>query len=138
MKRIFLTAILIACFVAIAGIHGNAQTNAYAKVTVYTNTRQDVVGMLYLHELLPAQSFPWSMYFSIDASEGQTVDGGYMYQKWLLLTNFNFPYPVGTLYDMDETVYGQTVESRSSYAPSNWPVYLNNLPGIDFRSQGGE
>jgi hypothetical protein len=137
MKRFFVTTILIAWFVAIAAINGNAQS-AYARVTVYTNTQQDVAGMRYLHKLLPTPaSYPWSLYFSFSANEGQTVDGGYMYQKWVLLENFGFPYPAGTLYDLDMTVSGRTVES-DSYPPDKWPSYLNTLPGIDFRSQGGD
>jgi hypothetical protein len=137
MKRIFQISLLIACFVAITGMQSQAQS-AYAKVTVYTNTRQDVVGMLYQHKLAPVNTYTsWSQYFSFSANEGQTVDGGYMYQKWVLLAGYGFFIPVGTLYDLDASVSGVTVHS-DSYAPDRWPEYLNTLPGIDFRSQGGE
>jgi hypothetical protein len=111
MKRLFQTTLLIACFAVLAGMQAKAQS-AYAKVTVYTNTRQDVVGMLYQHKLAPTNTYTsWSLYFSFNANEGQTVDGGYMYQKWVLLVNYGFPYPAGTLYDLDEIVSGVTVES---------------------------
>jgi hypothetical protein len=134
MKRIFFTTILIACFVAIAGIHGNAQTS-YAKVTVYTNTQQYVYGTLDLVRLLPTPVAPiWSMSFSFQANEGQIVDGGYMYQKWILLA-YQIP-QTGTLYELVETAYGQSVNSHS-YAPLDWPLYVV-LPGNDFRGQGGK
>ncbi|MDP1621379.1 MAG: hypothetical protein Q8M08_03480 [Bacteroidales bacterium] len=133
MKRIFFTTILIACFVAIAGMQGIAQTS-YAKVTVYTNSQQYVYGTLQLDRLQPTYANIWSMPFSFQADEGQIVDGGYMYQRWILLA---YPIPqTGTLYELVETAYGQSVNSRS-YAPLDWPLYVI-LPGNDFRSQGGQ
>lgn len=135
MKRIISTTILIVCL-SIAIIQGNAQN--YARVTVYTNTQQDVVGMLYQHKLAPENTYTtWSLYFSFTANEGQTVDEGYMYQKWVLLEGFGFFTPVGTLYDLDAIVSGRKVESHS-YSPQDWPTYLSSLPGIDFRGQDGE
>jgi hypothetical protein len=108
--------------------------NPYAKVTIYTDSQQNVDGYLKLFNCT-YESYDWNMNFHFDPSEGQAVDGGYMYQKWVPLTGFGFPYPVGELYYLEETAYGRVVES-SSYSPQQWPQYLV-LPAIDFRTQGG-
>jgi hypothetical protein len=131
MKRIISTTILIACFFAIASIHGNAQ-NPYAKVTVYTNSQQAVNGTLALLETSPDPHPIWSMYFHFDANEGQTVDGGYMYQKWVLLA-YSIPNN-SDYYKLVATAYGETAES-SPCAGDSWPVYLT-LSAINLRSQG--
>ena len=134
MKRIILTTILIACFVVIAGTQGFAQ-NPYAKVTVYTNLRQDVYGTLALFETSPDPGLVWSMNFYFDAEEGQTVDGGYMYQKWVLLS-YSIPNN-SDYYQLVAAAYGVSVYSPS-YEGNKWPFYLTTLPAIDLRSQGGQ
>jgi hypothetical protein len=132
MKRIFQTTLLIACFAA-TSIYGKAQTS-YAKITVYTNSQQYVTGTLSLEQLQPSYAPVWSMSFSFSAIEGQIVDGGYMYQKWILLAH-GIP-QTGTLYRLVETAYGQNVFSES-YDPLHWPLYVW-LPGNDFRGHDGE
>ena len=133
MKRIILTTILIACFVVIAGTQCFAQ-NPYAKVTVYTNLRQDVYGTLALFETSPDPGLVWSMNFDFDAEDGQTVDGGYMYQKWVLLA-YSIPNN-SDYYVLRVAAYGVSHLSASCQG-SSWPIYLT-LHDIDLRSQGEE
>jgi hypothetical protein len=108
--------------------------NPYAKVTVYTNSQQAVNGTLALLETSPDPGTIWSMYFHFDANEGQTVDGGYMYQKWVLLA-YSIPNS-SNYYKLVATAYGVSQESDPCQG-SRWPVYLT-LPAIDLRSQGGQ
>jgi|GEM_PF-1751014 len=129
MKTILLSSILITWFLAVTNLHAVADP-AYAKVTIYTNSRQNVVGYLKLFNI-DYETYDWSMQFYFDDSEGQAVDGGYIYQKWVLLSGFSFPYPVGDAYYMEVSAYGRIRESNV-YAPQNWPEYLE-LPSIDFR-----
>jgi hypothetical protein len=135
MKKILLSSILVICFVAVTSIHVSAQQPAFAKVTVYTDSRQNVGGYLYLNNLTYSIS-NWNMSFHFNPNEGQAVDGGYMYQKWVLLTGFGFFIPVGDLYEMEIDV-NLVAKYSDTYAPDRWPQYLQ-LPGIDFRSQGGQ
>ena len=114
-------------------MQGVAQ-NPYAKVTVYTNSQQAVNGTLALLETSPNPHTIWSMNFHFDANEGQTVDGGYMYQGWFLLA-YSIPNN-SNYYKLVATAYGVSAES-SSCEGSRWPVYLT-LPAIDLRSQGGQ
>jgi hypothetical protein len=133
MKRIFQTTLLIACVLVISGMQSFAQ-NPYAKVTVYTNSQQYVYGTLELRETSQNQLI-WSMNFHFESNEGQTVDGGYMYQGWFLLA-YSIPNN-SNYYKLVATAYGVSVSSPS-YEGEKWPFYLTTLPAIDFRSQGGQ
>lgn len=127
-------SIFIACIVAISGIQGFTQ-NPYAKVTVYTNSLQAVNGTLALAETSPNPQPIWSMNFHFDIDEGQTIDGGYMYQKWFLL-DYSIPNN-SNYYKLIATAYGVSTQSPS-YEGNRWPFYLTTLPAIDLRNQGGQ
>lgn len=133
MKTKLFSQILVALCLALACFNVSAQ--AYARVTIYTQSQQNVSGTLKLFNI-EYESYDWTGQFYFNANEGQTVDGGYMYQKWVLLENFGFPYPVGELYYM-EIYCGSKHGYSNTYDEDDWPQYLDSLESLDFRSQGG-
>lgn len=133
MKTKLFSAVLIIMCLTLTSLDVLAQK--YAKVTIYTNTQQDVSGTLRRRNI-DNSSWDWSMNFSFYSYEGQTVDGGYMYQRWIQLENWSFPDPVGYNYYLQEVVYSEQ-RNTGTYSPQTWPTYVY-FTGIDFRDQGGQ
>lgn len=135
MKKISLILILGVCLTLIATIPANAQN--YAKVTVYTNLRQDVDGVFRVYQVTGTNpgNLEWMGTFHFDRTEGGVTDGGYIYQGWVLLNGMAFS-PGGTSFKMITSCYGQSRISNT-YPAGSWPTYLE-IPYFDFRTQGEE
>ena len=135
MKKISLILILGFCLTLIATIPANAQS--YAKVTVYTNSRQYVDGVFRVYQVTGTNpgNLEWTGGFHFDPGDGGVTDGGYIYQKWVLLNGLAVS-PGGTSFNMETSCYGITHIS-ATYLAGQWPQ-TQEVRYFDFRTQGQE
>jgi hypothetical protein len=135
MKKILLSAILVAFFISITSFRVHAQTQYYVQVTIYYNSRQYVQVYLWQMNSSTRQPTGYTQDYLFNPSEGQAVDGGYIYQKWILLSNYWWPMGVSSCF-MRAFLNDQRVDS-GNYTYNDWPYNLA-MTAIDKRYVPGQ